>query len=149
MTEYTTSPAGLELIKTSEGFVGHVYNDNGAPAIGYGHRLLPAESFPDGITEQEGETLLQNDLRTRFEPMVNPRVPPECTQAQFDALVDFVYNVQNQPTSLEQLLAHGWDQVPAQLPRWCHMKDGRTGEWVVSPGLLARRQREVAMFLGQ
>ena len=139
-----TSDNGKALIRHSEGFVAHVYSDNGAPAIAYGHRLLPGESFPDGVTPAEGETILDTDLGTRFEPMVNPRVPSTCTQGQFDALVDFCYNVENQPQSLEQLLAHGWDQVPAQLPRWAHEKVN--GVWIVNPGLLARRQAEVALF---
>lgn len=138
------SENGLNLIKSSEDFVDHVYNDNGAPAIGYGHRLLPGESFPNGITEAEATVLLQNDLETRFEPMVRAHVPPNCSQGQYDALVDFVYNVQNQPQSLIQLLSHGWDQVPVQLPRWCHMTVN--GQTVVNNGLLARRQREVQLF---
>jgi lysozyme len=139
-----TSQAGIDLIKESEGFVSHVYSDNGVPAIAYGHRLLPGESFPNGITEEEADSILRNDLSTRFERMVNPRIPPNCTQNQFDALVDFVYNVENQPSALEQMLAHGWDQVPTQLLRWCH--EQVNGVWVVNQGLLKRRQKESALF---
>ncbi len=135
-----TSERGKANIKRSEGFVAHVYDDNGAPAIAYGHRLLPGESFPDGVTMAEGDALLTKDLATRFEPMVNERIPADCTQGQFDALVSFVYNVQNQPKSLEQLLGHGWDQVAVQLPRWCHVGG------VESAGLLARRNEEAALF---
>ncbi len=142
----TTSEAGIAFIKENEGFVDHVYWDNGALAIGYGHRLLPHEDFPSGITELAATALLQHDLTTRYEPMVNPRVPSTCTQRQYDSLVDFCYNVQNQPTSLEELLSHGWDQVAAQLLRWCHERDSKTGEMVVSSGLLARRQKEATMF---
>jgi len=140
-----TSPRGIELIKGSEGFVSHVYSDNGAPAIAYGHRLLHGESFPAGITEADGDAMLRKDLATRFEPIVNARVPADCTQNQFDALVDFVYNVQNQPRSLEQLLAHGWDQVPVQLLRWCH--EFVNGVWIENAGLLARRKKEAALFV--
>jgi lysozyme len=135
-----TSETGIALIKESEGFINHVYSDNGFPAIAYGHRLLPGESFPDVISEAIGDALLRHDLAARFEPMVNPRVPSDCTQGQFDALVDFVYNIKKQPTSLEELLAHGWENVASQLPRWCNINEKP------SPGLLARRQREVALF---
>ena len=139
-----TSENGISLIKRSEGFAARVYNDIGAPAIAYGHRLLPGESFPNGVTQDEADAILRKDLATRFEPMVNPRIPPGCTQGQFDALVDFVYNVKNQPASLEQLLAHGWANVPAQLPRWCNETvDGQTVE---NAGLLARRNAEVQLF---
>lgn len=139
-----TGSAGISLIKSSEGFVNHVYNDNGAPAIAYGHRLLPGESFPSPITEEQGEEILSKDL-ARFEVMVSSRVPASCNQNQFDALVDFTYNIKNQPASLEQLLSHGWDQVPVQLPRWDkkHLPDGTVVE---DAGLKARRLREVALF---
>lgn len=139
-----TSEQGIALIKRSEGFVAHVYNDNGAPAIGYGHRLLPADSYAAGITQDEADALLRHDLSCRFEPMVNDRIPASCTQGQFDALVDFVYNVQNQPTSLEQLLSHGWENVAAQLPRWCHVR--KDGQMIENAGLLARRTAEATMF---
>lgn len=139
-----TSPNGKALIKSSEGFVSHVYNDNGSPAIAYGHRLLPGESFPGPITESQAEAILNKDL-PHFEAMVNARVPASCNQNQFDALVDFVYNIKNQPSSLEQLLAHGWNQVPTQLPRWDkkHLTDGTVVE---DKGLKARRLREVELF---
>lgn len=140
-----TSTNGKALIKSNEGFVDHVYNDNGFPAIAYGHRLLSGESFPDPITKEQGEEILTKDL-VRFEAMVNFRVPASCNQNQFDALVDFAYNIQNQPKSLEELLAHGWDQVAVQLPRWDkkHRPDGTVVE--DKEGLGARRLREVALF---
>ena len=140
----TTSENGIAFLKSHEGFSAHVYDDNGAQAIAYGHRLLPGESFPDGVTLSEGDALLRKDLPTRFERMVNPRIPADCTQGQFDALISFVYNVRNQPQSLEQLLAHGWDQVPVQLPRWCHVE--KNGVMVESAGLKARRQAEVVLW---
>ena len=142
-----TSERGLQLIKTSEGFVAHVYIDIDAPAIAYGHRLLPGESFPDGLTLVQGEELLCEDLAARYEPMLNPRIPDGCTQGQYDALIDFVYNIKDQPKSLEELLAHGWDQVPAQLLRWCHVKDPVTGQMKENAGLLARRKEEAQVFL--
>lgn len=138
-----TGSAGISLIKSSEGFVNHVYNDNGAPAIAYGHRLLPGENFSGPITEEQGEEILSKDL-VRFEAMVSARVPASCNQNQFDALVDFVYNVENQPRSLEQMLAHGWADVPNQLPRWSH--ELVNGTWIQNPGLLARRNKEVSLF---
>jgi lysozyme len=141
-----TSPNGKQRIKTSEGFAPKVMNDNGSPAIGYGHRLRPNESYPNGITEPQASALLDQDLEIRYEPLVNARIPKGCTQNQFDALCSFVYNVRNQPSSLEQLLSHGWEQVADQLPRWCHEFDPHTRTYVVVPGLLARRQQEAALF---
>ncbi len=41
------SSAGMELIKKSEGFRDRVYLDvEGYPTIGYGHRLIHPETFP-------------------------------------------------------------------------------------------------------
>ena len=150
----TTSENGIKMIKgfenepllTVPGYIAHVYNDNGAPAIAYGHRLLPGESFLDGVDESGGDALLRNDLRTRFEGMVNSYIPESITptQGQFDALVSFVYNIQNQPASLIEMLAHGWDEVPNQLPRWCH--ETVDGVKKVNDGLLARRQAEAEMW---
>lgn len=143
MTFLNISAAGVSLIKSSEGFAAHVYSDNGVPAIGYGHRLLPHESYPDGITEAQASALLMRDVG-HFEQMLRPLVPNDCKQGQLDALVDFCYNVQNQPRAVKELLAHGWNNVPSQLPRWCH--ELKNGEWVVNNGLRARRLREVSLW---
>ena len=58
------STTGLELLKRSEGFRSHMYNDvNGFPTIGYGHRLRPAEAFPYGISEAQATGMLAADVR--------------------------------------------------------------------------------------
>jgi lysozyme len=144
---FNISPVGVTLIKSSEGFVPHVYSDNGVPAIAYGHRLRSGESFPNGVTEPEGSDILDRDIDLIFAPMVNAHVPAECNQQQFDALCSFVYNVKNQPSSLVQLLSHGWDQVAVQFLRWCHVRNPKTQLEEEDPGLLARRKREAALFL--
>jgi lysozyme len=132
------SEKGLALIKHSEGYSAHVYTDVDSPAIGYGHRLQPGESFPDGITESEASTLLQKDLSERFEPSVRELVPAECNQGQYDALCSFAYNLGI--GALKTVLSHGFYQFPIQAPRWCHV-DGKE-----SPGLLARRNEEVKLW---
>ncbi len=60
------SAEGIELIKKSEGFRDHVYLDvEGYPTIGYGHRLIHPETFPNGITEAQGTAILYNDKFVR------------------------------------------------------------------------------------
>jgi GH24 family phage-related lysozyme (muramidase) len=55
--------AGLALLKKSEGFRNKIYRDPaGIPTIGYGHRVLPSESFPDGIDEAQASQLLAQDI---------------------------------------------------------------------------------------
>jgi lysozyme len=131
------SPAGIAFIESNEGLVVHVYNDNGRRAIGYGHDLLPGESFPDGITQEQAEALLFRDL-VPVQAALTSLVPQDCTQDQWDALCDFAYNLGI--GSLKTMLAHGWDQVPLQIPRWNLVNGAAT------PGLTARRKAEVALF---
>lgn len=41
----------------------HVYKDHlGNPTIGYGHLVLPSESFPCGLTEEEADKVLAKDI---------------------------------------------------------------------------------------
>ncbi len=87
------SAAGLELIKTSEGFRANIYADvAGIPTIGYGHRVLPHETFPNGLTEAEAVRILATDV---FEAQraVLRLVKVPLTQGQFDALTDFCFNL--------------------------------------------------------
>lgn len=135
------SPAGLAFTENNEGFSATLYKDNGKWCIGFGHDVQPGESFTT-ITRPEAEQLLSQDFSTRIEPALNKLVPSDCTQNQFDALADFAYN--EGTGALAVLLSHGWYQVPLQLPRWCYEHVNGVPEQ--SPGLLARRQKEVALF---
>lgn len=137
----TTSDNGVRFIESNEGYSAHVYNDNGKQAIGYGHDLQPGESFVAGLTQAEAETLLRKDLAARFEPSVNS-LAPWANQNQFDALVDFCYNLG--PADLATMLHHGQAQVPAQIPAWCY--EHVNGVAKKDAGLEARREKEVALF---
>ena len=138
-----TSPNGIQFIKTNEGFVSLVSNDNGKQVIGYGHDLLPGELalYSHGISEADAETLLTRDLSTRFEPAVS-RLAPTANQNQFDALVDFCYNLG--PGDLATMLHHGFDQVPTHILAWCY--EEKDGVEVKSAGLEARRAKELTLF---
>lgn len=132
----TTSVAGVEAIKKFEGLSLQVYGDNGHPCVGYGHDLLPGESYPDGITQEQAEAILTADL-LKYESAVNEYQP--FTQGQFDALVSFAYNLGI--GSLRMMMAHGKNLVPTQIPRWNHING------VVNANLSSRREAEVAMWL--
>jgi lysozyme len=87
------SAAGLDLLKKSEGFRSQTYMDvNGFPTIGYGHRLLHPESFPGKISEAQAAEMLISDVRDA-EQAVKRLVKVQLTQGQFDALVDFCFNL--------------------------------------------------------
>ena len=132
-----TSQAGLDFIAKNEGLSLKVYNDNGKPCVGYGHDLLPGESYPDGITTLQARLLLEKDVALRDALMAH-LVPPNCTQNQWDACSDFCYNLGIH--SLQIMLAHGWDQFPTQAVLWDHVNG------VENAGLKARRAAEVALF---
>jgi lysozyme len=137
-----TSSLGYALIRREEGLTLTVKGDTGAKQeIGYGHDLLPGESFPNGIDQDEAERLLQQDV-PKCERALNPLISPGCTQNQYDALIDFTYECG--PMALSELLSHGWSQVTAQLPRWVHAHVD--GQLVELPGMVARRQIEALMF---
>ncbi len=140
------SAAGLELLKKSEGFRSRVYLDvNGFPTIGYGHRLMHPESFPGGVTEIEASQILASDVRDA-EQAVERLVKVPLTQGQFDALVDFCYNLGSgklaSSTLLKVLNGGRYEDAAEQLLRW----DLAGGE--ENAGLKARREAEAALWSG-
>lgn len=136
-----TSPNGIAFLEENEGFVDHVYPDNGKSAIGFGHDILPGDLFPPKITKEEGRATLLKDLSTRFEPAVR-RLAPQANQNQFDALVDFCFNLG--PGDLATMLHHGFAEAPFNIPAWCYKEvDGVEQK---SSTLKARRQKEVVLF---
>jgi lysozyme len=141
------SGAGLELIKRSEGFKGRTYKDvNGFPTIGYGHRLLHPESFPDGVGESQAAEILISDVRDA-EQAVARLVKVPLSQGQFDALVDFCFNLGTgrlaSSTLLKVLNLGRYDDAAEQLLRW-DIAGGHENS-----GLRARRQAELALWRGE
>jgi lysozyme len=138
------STAGIELLKRSEGFRSHTYLDAaGFPTIGYGHRLLHPESFPNGIDEVQAAEILVSDVRDA-EQAVQRLVKVPMSQGQFDALVDFVFNLGQgrlaSSTLLADLNAGQYDAAAAQLVRWDHAGGQQNA------GLRARRQAEFELW---
>ena len=138
------SEAGLELLKRSEGFRGRTYLDAaGLATIGYGHQLVHPECFPNGITEAQAAEILAKDLRDA-ESAVTRLVTVALSQGQFDALVDFVFNLGQgqlaESTLLKELNSGQDDAAGEQLLRWDH---AGTQE---NAGLKARREAEFQLW---
>jgi len=141
------SEAGLELIKTSEGFRDHVYLDvAGFPTIGYGHLLRHNESFPNGIAEPQAVSILATDVH-QSEQAVSRLVKVALTQGQFDALVDFCFNLGAgrlaSSTLLRELNAGRHDAAARQLLSWDHAAGA------VNASLRARREAELKLWVGE
>ncbi|MFP5275889.1 MAG: lysozyme [Acidobacteriota bacterium] len=138
------SAAGLAFVKQSEGFRSRVYLDaRGLPTIGYGHRLLSSDSFPDEVTEAEAADILHGDLR-QAEEAVQHLVRVPLAQGQFDALVDFCFNLGQgrlaASTLLADLNAGRYAAAAEQLLLWDHAGAEE------SAGLRSRRQAEFHLW---
>ncbi len=138
------SLAGLALLKQSEGFRNTTYLDAaGYPTIGYGHRLVHPECYPQGITEAQASIILEWDFR-EAENAIERLVKVPLSQGQFDALVDFTFNLGSGTlagsTLLRDLNAGQYDAAAHQLLRWDH-----AGNEAVA-GLKARREAEFRLW---
>jgi lysozyme len=138
------STKGLALLKKYEGFRSHSYRDVvGIPTIGYGHRILPTESFPNDIEEAQGAEMLGRDVDVA-ENAVTRLVKVDLMQNQFDALVDFVYNLGPRrleaSTLLRELNIGRYGAAADELLRWDH-----AGALEIE-GLKARREAEFLLW---
>ena len=138
------SAEGLELIKRSEGFRGQRYIDvAGFPTIGYGHRIVPPESFPNGVSEAQAANLLVEDV-SAAELAIGRLVKVALTQGQFDALVDFCFNLGAgrlaKSTLLRCLNAGRYAAAAEQLLLWDLA--GRGSE----SGIEGRREAELRLW---
>jgi lysozyme len=142
----TYSKDGLTLTEQFEGCRLVAYQDQvGVWTIGYGHTGSGVVSGLT-ITQDQAEDLLTSDVAASA-AYVNAAVMVELQQNEFDALVDFVFNLGRGAfagsTLLKNLNAGQFDAAAAQFDLWDH-----AGGQVVA-GLLRRRQAEQAMFQAQ
>ena len=143
----------IDLIKEQEGCVLHPYLDQASvPTIGYGTIRYPGGrhvTMKDGpITQQQAENYLRNDLQDVV-GAVNEMAPQGLTQNQFDALVDFAYNVGtgalHGSTLLRLIKANPADPaITAAFQMWD--KIHVDGQLVVNDGLLKRRKAEAVLY---
>lgn len=145
-----TSAAGIALIKESEALRLTAYFDSeGVPTIGWGHTLnvVKADVGVKTITEAEAETLFLVDDLPRYEAAVNVVVKVPINQGQYDALVDFAFNLGGgalaNSTLLRKLNRGDTEGAAQEFARWVH---GVGGD--ILPGLVTRRAAERALFLG-
>ena len=133
-----TSPAGIAFIASNEGFNPLPKGDFGHQVIGHGHDILRGESWPYGITLADAWKLLLSDVAKVDAAMNAQHLALDFNQNQWDAIADFTFECGT--GALLQLLAHGIDQIPVQLPRWDHA-GGK-----VQPDMILRRAADVKMF---
>jgi len=137
------SDQGLALTEHFEGLRLTAYQDSvGVWTIGYGH------TGPDvkpglTITQEQASALLLRDVAGAV-AAVNRLVTVPLTQNQFDALVDFTFNLGHgnlaSSTLLRELNAGNTAGAAAQFLVWVYAGG------VQLPGLVKRRQAEAALF---
>lgn len=161
--------AGLDLIAEKEGFISQALPDvgGGALVIGFGHTLTKEElrtglinvnganiKWKDGISKEIGKDLLNQDVTTKFAPIIDQNITVALTQNQKDALISFAYNVgegpfkpgPNQSTLVKKLNTGDYSSVTDELMRWTYATDPKTGAKIQFNGLITRRQAEADLF---
>ncbi len=141
--ELRYSERGYALTRSFEGLRLTAYQDQvGVWTIGYGH-TGPEVHGGMLLTEDQAEILLHSDIAAAV-ACVNRAVTAPITQCQFDALVDFVFNLGCGRLLGSTLLRHinsgECDLAAPQFLLWDHAGG------VVVQGLLTRRQAEMALF---
>lgn len=134
---------GLSLIREFEGFYPVPYRcPAGLWTVGYGH-VLAVHEPKETISKVQAETLLSMDVR-RSEWSVAALIKVSLSQAQFDALVSFTFNVGSgalERSTLRRMVnQHAHDEVPEQLMRWVYAKGRKM------PGLVRRRLAESMLY---
>lgn len=132
----------VEAIKQFEGFRPTSYRcPAGVLTIGYGH--TKGVKLGMRITEREAEVLLREDLK-QFERYVE-NLHVVKSQGQFDALVDFCFNLGTKAlegSTLLKLIKQHADEVRIryQFMRWIY-----SGKRIL-PGLVKRREWEADRY---
>ena len=139
-------------IKDAERLMLTAYLDAaGVPTIGWGHiaGVTRADVGVREINEARALALFEADLDIA-ENAVRRYVRVDLNQNQFDALVDFVFNLGAgnfaSSTLLKKLNAGDYDAVPEQLMRWTKARDPKTGKLRELGGLKTRRKWEAALW---
>ncbi len=137
------SKKGLQVTEQFEGLRLKAYQDvKGVWTIGYGH-TGPEVHVGMVITQGQAEALLAQDVQTAADA-VNRLVTVQLTQGEFDALVDFVFNLgvgHFESSTLLKLLNQGdYAGAATQFDRWSFAGA------VQIAGLLRRRDTEVVEF---
>ena len=136
------SKAGIQLTERFEGCRLAAYPDTGGVwTIGYGHTHGVHEGM--NCTPEQAEVWLREDIQAAADA-VNRLVKISLKQTEFDALVDFVFNLGAgafaRSTMLKDINAGNFAAAALQFPLW----DRDAGR--VLAGLLHRRLAEEAEF---
>lgn len=142
------SENGINLIKQFEGCRLAAYQDSvGVWTIGYGWtQSVDGNPVAKGmaITQQKADDLLKQGV-VQYENGVNSLVKVQLNQNQFDALVDFAYNLGvnalRGSTLLKKLNTGDYAGAANEFTKW-----NKAGGKELA-GLMRRREAEKSLFL--
>lgn len=142
------SENGINLIKQFEGCRLTAYQDSvGVWTIGYGWtQAIDGKPVAKGmvITQQKADDLLKQGV-VQYENGVNSLVKVQLNQNQFDALVDFAYNLGvnalKGSTLLKKLNTGDYAGAANEFTKW-----NKAGGKELA-GLMRRREAEKSLFL--
>ena len=148
MNDFLPSQDLLAAIRQFEGLRLNLYADAaGYPTIGYGHWIPRGVQAPETCTLEQAEAWLEQDANVACQ-RVRQLVTVPMTQAQCDALTDFVYNLGGtalaNSTMLRYVNAGDWQSAAQQCMLWDHAHVN--GQLVVLAGLTVRRQWEATQM---
>ena len=143
-----TSEACIQLIKDFEGFTKMAVYDYLQYSIGYGS-VCEKDEYPDGITEEEADRLLRQDLlkRESYLDSFAAKYGLNLSQRQYDALMSFTYNLgygwMYEESTLRSTIIQGktGNDLIFALTMWCNAGG------VVNNGLVQRRLAEANLYL--
>lgn len=143
-----TSGAGVELIKSFEGFRARATQlPGGQWIVGYGHTKGARPGLR--VTREDAELVLRHhDLRP-IEELIAERVLTPLTQNEFDALVSFAFNIGADAFLESNVLAllNAGERLQAAEGMTAWRKGRVDGEVRVIDALVRRRAAEMALFL--
>jgi lysozyme len=143
----------FDLIEAFEGCELSAYQDSAEIwTIGWG-----TVYYPDGSTVKEGDTCTKEQAQQYLLfhlkgviGIVNTTVPTILTQAQFDAVCDFVYNVGegawSNSTLKKQINTNSTDYASVSIDFGMWNKTHSGGKVIEVPGLTRRRKSEAYLY---
>jgi lysozyme len=135
----------IDFITKEEGCVLHVYKDQvGLDTIGIGHLIRKGEDFSAGITLEQAQDLLRQDLRNTAAAIMRLIQVP-LDDEQYSALLSFTFNVGTgalQCSTLRSRLNRGeYLSASGEFEKWC-WAGGKKQKFLYN-----RRIRERNLFL--
>lgn len=135
----------IDFIRNVEGCLLHPYKDStGKPTIGVGHLILPHENFDGGITLQEAEELLRNDMSSAVKSVCR-LITRSLSDNQYSALLSFTFNegggTLQRSTLRKKCNRSEDDAMPTEFVKYCYAGGKKR------LGLLRRRVAEAKLYI--